>query len=147
MGMFLDSSPACSLSICLALVLSTLKVTWSPTARADSVASPFLSMSLVLVTAYVVVPVEVLIVTLELRHGGDGAAQVEGAAVAVSAVYLVGLRHAVGAVVPGVRVSRRGARGGGGRRPADGGGLGADRGGQYGAGDQAGSDVADLRQS
>lgn len=44
------SLPACSLSICLALARSTLKVTASPTAKADSEDSPFLSTSVELVT-------------------------------------------------------------------------------------------------
>ena len=61
-GMSLVSSPACSLSIVVVPVV-TEKRTVSPTTRSESWASPFLSMSLLLVTVYVVVPVDVLIDT------------------------------------------------------------------------------------
>jgi len=44
--------------------VSTLKVTASPTTRSDNWPSPFLSMSLLPETAYMVVPDDVLIVTL-----------------------------------------------------------------------------------
>jgi hypothetical protein len=47
-----DALPACSLSmVAVPLVVTALKVTASPTARALRVDSPFLSMSLELVTA------------------------------------------------------------------------------------------------
>jgi len=62
-GMSLVWSPACSLTICLVLVLSTLKVTASPAVRSFRAASPFLSRSLALVAAYSVVAVAVLMVT------------------------------------------------------------------------------------
>ena len=63
-GRFFASSPACSLSICLLFELSTLNVTVSPTAKLDSAASPLLSMSLLVVTEYLVVPFDVLMVTV-----------------------------------------------------------------------------------
>jgi len=61
----LASSPACSLSICLALaVVVDAERHHIPAARLDRVASPVLSMSLLLVTEYSVVPDAVLMVTL-----------------------------------------------------------------------------------
>ncbi len=56
--------PVCSLSIVVVLLaVVVLKVTASPTMRSLSVASPFLSMSLVADTVYSVVAVAVLMVT------------------------------------------------------------------------------------
>ncbi len=49
-GMFCASLPVCSLSMTVGVVLSTLKVTASPTARDEMVASPFLSTSLAALT-------------------------------------------------------------------------------------------------
>jgi hypothetical protein len=66
-GMSSWALPAWSLSMAVVpLVVTVLKVTASPAARSLSEASPFLSMSLLLVTAYVVVPLLVWIVTLEV---------------------------------------------------------------------------------
>jgi len=59
-------APATSLSMAVVpSVVTVLKATSSPTARALNVVLPFFSMSLELVTGYVVVPLLVLMVTLE----------------------------------------------------------------------------------
>jgi hypothetical protein len=65
--MFDVALPATSLSMVgVASVVTVLKATVSPTASALSVALPFFAISLELVTAYVVVPLLVLMVTLEV---------------------------------------------------------------------------------
>jgi len=58
--------PAYSLSMALdPFVVTVLKATLSPTAKALNVVLPFFSMSLELVTEYVAVPLLVLMVTLD----------------------------------------------------------------------------------
>jgi len=58
--------PAYSVSMALdPFVVTVLKATSSPTAKALNVVLPFFSMSLELVTEYVAVPLLVLMVTLD----------------------------------------------------------------------------------